>query len=394
MASFTDLINFSRASVAYSWNSSGNLVSSAVNVPRFDYTPMAGRDPGLLIEPSVTEENRFCIASTTDYTAVGGAVLTNLTLNALGQFPGLQIASGGSVSDYAANGSGKGVSVVAGETRLIEAYYRTGTSGSARFVTYNSTTAQSTVLQGVPGSLVSQTPNAGVVTIVSDDLLRDGVTRRLRMKWVPAASGTAVLRVGPNSTTPGNNIILLGWFTQVSNCFTTPIITTGSTVTRAADVVTIKDTGYWLNNTEGSFLGKFRFSYEDTNTGDQVLFFRINESTYTTPGHTVFLGTLGSVTGRLNYTLTTSTTATTVQGTANDYYPGYNQLVNLGISYENGVFALCFNGGTVYSGVPVGAMPDVSTYSLTLGGTSPVTVLSFKHFPMPATAAQLQAITA
>lgn len=394
MASFTDLINFSRASVGYYWDASGNLVQAAVDTPRFDYTPMAGRDPGLLIEPAVTEENRFCIASTTDYTNVGGAVLTNLTLNALGQFPGLQIASGGSVSDYAANASGKSVPVVAGETRLIEVYYRTGTSGSARFVTYNSTTAQSTVIQGTPGSMVVQTSTAGVVTIVSDDVLRDGLTRRLRLKWVPAASGALFLRVGPNSTTPGNNIVLLGWFTQVANCFTTPIITSGSTFTRAADVVTVKDTGYWFNNAEGSFLGKFRFSYEDTNTGDQVLLFRLNESAYDTPGHTVFIGTLSTVTGRVNYTLETATAATTVQGTANDYYPGYNQPINVGISYEDGAFALCFNGGTVYSGVPVGSMPDLSAYSLTFGGTAPITILSFKHFPMPATAALLQAITA
>lgn len=51
-------ITFTRASVATSFDSTGTLVSNAVNAARFDYDPLTLASRGLLIEPERTNHNR------------------------------------------------------------------------------------------------------------------------------------------------------------------------------------------------------------------------------------------------------------------------------------------------------------------------------------------------
>lgn len=390
MASFSDLLNFTRSSVGYYFDSSGNIVSAAINEPRFNHTALSGRSPGLLIEPSVTELNTRTKADSTNWTNIG-CTLTDLTLNAMGQFPGLRVAATVASSNRVRIPT---MASTNGENRLVEVYYRPGTSGRIRVQFTNNTNGNNSTYTAAIGGSSSITSTAGVITLVSDSLTRDGVTRRLRLKFVPNADAASLfIAVGPDSAVAGEDIIVLALFTQIATVFTTPILTSGSTVTRAADVASVKQAATWFDNTAGTFVGDFRFSYEDTDIGDQVVFFRLNSGSYTSLGHSCHLGTLSTATGRMNYRLETATGVTTVLGTTTDFASGLDQTAKVGISYNTTNAKLCWNGGTVYSGVPVGTLPDMTAYDMVLGGTAPITVLSLTYRPNLVSNATLQAMT-
>ena len=394
MANFADLITFSRASVGWYFNSSGNLVQAAINEPRFDYTAISGRQPGLLLEPAATEDNPRTTVTTSTVASTGTLTVTDLTLSVFGVFPGVLCTSNGTLANTARVTSANGFAVTSGVERTVEVYYRVGTSGRCRVILFNNSSSTTSIINGVAGSLTVNTSAAGTVTIVSDQLTSDGLTRRLRLRFTPNASGTILLGVGPDSATVGHTVTFVTYFTRVGNVFTSPILTSGSAVTRSADVATVSQAATWFDNSNGTFFGEFRMSYADNGLVPEVLLFRINSGTYASLGHSVFVGTFDTATGRPNYRLETASGDITVQGGANDYSPDSDIAVKASITYSVTTAKLCFGGGTVYSGVPLGSLPDMTSYNLTLGGAAPVTVLNLNYKPSTSSNAELQALTA
>ena len=394
MANFSDLISFTRASVGYYFNSAGNLVQAAINEPRFDYTAVAGRAVGLLIEPAATEQNKTTNATIANTSVVGTPTRTDLTLNALGQFPGLGVASSGSLTDVVRlPNTTNAVAVTNGQPRVIEVYYQAGSSGSLRLVVANTTAGTTSIVAGAIGSAAVTATTAGSLTIVSDTVLKDTLTRRLRLKFTPNADGALTFNLGPNSATVGQDIVYLAAFTQLGSIFTTPILTSGSTVTRAADVAKVIKVGTWFNDLYGTVYGTFRFTYEDTDLGNEVSFWRASFGGYQTNGHACVLSTFSTATGRPNYHCVTDTTNNILSGSASAYSPGQDLSITVGISFDSASTKLCYNGGTVYTGVPSGNLTDVSTFDMVLGGTAPITVLALVCKPNLSTAAELQTLT-
>lgn len=392
MAAFSDIVTFTRSSVGYYWDSSGNLVKAAVNVPRFDYTAMTGRLPGLLVEPAETELNLYSVVNDTRYGDVG-CTHTNLSLNALGVFSGVSVISAGSVNDRFRILNANGATVTAGSTYKVEVYYRAGTSAGMR-VSFNIVGNGSTThFGGNYGNFTSITTALGTASLVSDDLLKDGVTRRTRLLFVPNASGVMTTAMGPNSSTVGDSVVFLGLFVQAGTVFTTPIITSGATVTRAADVATVTNVSTWFDNSKGTLYGNFRFNYSDTGIGNEVQLFRLTSGGYLTTGHSVNIGTVSTATGRPNYQLTNSSGTNSLNGNPTEVSPGSAVAAKVAVSFDSGVMKIATNGGSAFTMTPVGSPPDVSGYNLTFGGTAPLTILSFNCIPNTVDNATLTSLT-
>ena len=395
MASFADLITFSRASVGWYFNASGNLVQAAINEPRFDYTAISGRQPGLLIEPAATEENLKTTVSTATVTLPSGATATDLALNVFGVFPGLQVTSSdGNLQAVARTSLTYAFTATTGVSKTIEVYYRAGTSPTYRVSLFNDTTTNVSLFSGDIGAGSVSSTGTGAITKVSEQLCADGLTYRLRLIFTPSESGPVRLGFGPHTTTVGLNAIFVTFFVRTGSVFSTPILTNGSTVTRSADVASVTQASTWFANNSGTFFGDFRVSYADTGTVPEVALFRINSGSYATLGHSVFLGTFDTATGRPNYRLETSSGVVTVQGGSTTYSPGSDVAVKAAVTYSDTVAKLCFSGGTVYSNTPLGTLPDMTSYNMVLGGLAPITVLNLNYKPSTSSDTELQALTA
>ncbi len=395
MANFADLITFSRASVGWYFNSSGNLVQAAIDEPRFDYTAIAGRQPGLLIEPAATEANPRTTITTSVVSGTGSLTATDLTLSVFGVFPGVLCTGAGVGSNVArVTNNINGFSVVNGITRTIEVYYRVGTSPNYLLNLFNATNSNTSTMSGVIGAPSVFTSAAGTITFVSDQICSDGLTRRLRVLFTPNADGIIRIGFGPNSTVVGQTITFVTYFTRVGSVFSSPILTNGSAVTRSADVASVSQASVWFNNSNGTLFGDFRVSYSDNSLPAEVQLCRINSGAYNSLGHSVYLGTSSPDTGRPTYRLETASGVTTVEGAAGAYSPNSDVSIKSAITYSSTTASFCFDGGTVYSGIPTGSLPDMTAYNMVLGGAAPITIMNLNYKPATSSNSELQALTA
>ena len=91
--------------------------------------------------------------------------------------------------------------------------------------------------QGSIGSLAVSGTSAGSISILSDILLGDGLTRRLRLGFTPAITSTHSLGIGPFTTVSGETIVVLGVQIETGSFATSYIPTTASAVMRAAEAI-------------------------------------------------------------------------------------------------------------------------------------------------------------
>lgn len=245
------MVTFTRSTVGHGFDVTGAIVASAINVLRLDVDPVTLAARGLLLEGSTAELIPQSAITTTWWVNFGSPTLTYLTLNALGQFPGVQVASGGAVADRIGLRATAPIACTSGTEMQIDLYYRSGTSGRLRWQALDDASAAVCRITGVIGALSVTTATGGTMAIIEDVALAGGTERRLRVSFIPNFTGAFRLSGGPDSAVAGESVILLGLFVRAEDHQGSPIITTAGGLTRAADFASINP-GPWFNAAAGT----------------------------------------------------------------------------------------------------------------------------------------------
>lgn len=328
-------VTFTRASTGWYFNSSGNLTSAATDVPRFDYGVPGGVVLfGLLTEKASTNNllwsRDLTQASWTptnatvalDQTGINGSANTASSITAT--------SSSATVCQTFTHASAPTISTVY--------LKRISGSGAVSITQDNNSTTTATVLTGSwqRFSKSQQTltnPTFCVNVSTSGDVVAMDVAQS-------EVSGTA----------------------QVS--FTSPIITTSATVTRAGDSVSITPTP-WYNKSSGAI----RFQYRQSSSGtDVVSIFGFNNSGYGLSVNNSNASFCGVAIGSSLYNAT--------EDAACSY------------SAPGGVFASSLNGVSKGTG---GAIANTAT-SLSFSGQGSSWAQKFQYWPYPLTLSQLQSV--
>lgn len=127
-----------------------------------------------------------------------------LGLSAVNGYPGYAIASGGA---YWHRASYLTLSAEAGDSYAITLLLRAGTSGAVRLWVRDLTANVDHDLSGV---LETLSGTSGGLSITSNTLMGDGLTRRIVARHDAIAAGTLEFAVGPFSNVVGADVIVIG----------------------------------------------------------------------------------------------------------------------------------------------------------------------------------------
>ena len=258
--------------------------------PRFDHDPATGESLGLLVEESRENIMTYSAATTSNWTNAA-ATLTDLSLNALGVFPGVRAASLGQVYQGI---NTPAVTLTDGTTYTVTFWFRAGDvnpSNMIRFLLRNDTDAKvSTVIKTSTStnyedvSAYSQsegTTGAPTnVTILSVEKLSDGLTYKMSVSFdAVGVDKSHVFGIHTNSTVSGESIIALGLQLEEGAFPTSYIPTEGAAVTRGADAASISGTNF-----SGFYSGSEHTIFSDSTVQDT----EITQFVWTLRGGTYF----------------------------------------------------------------------------------------------------------
>lgn len=251
-------VTFVRQTGATVTNELGLIERVGNNVPRFDHTydsTGAIRSLGLLIEEQRENILNRSEVTTSNWTgSTSNTTYSNLSLNALGIFPGVEVTSTTGAAWHRRT-TGSNVPFVSGTQYAVTFYYREGTSGRARLqFRYNS---QESYVQGpANGSAWSIQQTLGSITNVTTTLMDGQSTYKTSYIFTPNFTGVADMGIGVGlEGSPGVTIIALGGQVEVGAFPTSYIPTQGLPVTRLADRATIDGQNFssWYNQIEGTY---------------------------------------------------------------------------------------------------------------------------------------------
>lgn len=270
----SDVVTFSRSSSATFINSSRNIETAAVNVPRFDHDPVTGECLGLLIEPSSNNLFSYSAGTKSNYTLSSTGTFTDLTLNALGVFPGILIQSSGS--------TGAGITSNTFSYSLTESVFTVwmkddGTThpvfrigiedtldGAFKYsyVQYNSGDLDNINSYSVTNF---DTFSFGEISLLSVKGAGDNVIKIVFtfLKGAMNFGFSAKAFVRQQSSTVGEAITFLGWQLEENKTYASSYIpTNGTSATRSADLAAITGANFssWYGNNEGTAFAEAEFS--------------------------------------------------------------------------------------------------------------------------------------
>ncbi|MEZ5779559.1 MAG: hypothetical protein R3E44_14485 [Paracoccaceae bacterium] len=223
-----------RASAGTGFYTDGSIVSYAPDAARFSSEPAnPGAGLGLVLEP---HRSNLLVQSEGGVGAwsSSSATLGGLALGALGRFSGVSVASTGATWNRAI----RNIALAGAMSHVLTAFVRAGSSGSILVMFKNATTGKSSQAAGPLGSLSASDDGAGAVAVLGDALLADGLTRRLVLRFTPAAGATHSIGIGPGSAVPGQSVIVLAVQLEAGSEATSYMPTTTAVATRLADAVT------------------------------------------------------------------------------------------------------------------------------------------------------------
>ena len=365
-----DLITFTRSTTGTYLGSDGLLKSAAIDEARIEYDA-SGNCLGLLVEEEKTNLLAYS-AVTEGGWGQSGSTNTNRNDNVLGVFSGLNVVSNGQTWNRATIGA----TLVSGNTYATTVFYKEGTAENVR-ITCRANGAESTI-GGQAGSLNVGGEYAGPLTLLNEEDY--GGIRKVTFLWVPGSSSGVSFGIGPNSDVSGESVIAYGAQIESGSFPTSYIPTSGSAVTRAADVASLAVSEFGYNQGQGSL-----FVYANAPDGS-------NENRLTQ------LVTNGGSSNRvvdlhrdINSISMYNGTSTLTGGT----FDASNDIKAAGV-YKSGSYALVSDGGsTVTNSDTTVNTPD--TLMLGANGSSARQlnghIKSIQYYPLRLSNAQLQALT-
>ena len=275
-------ITFSRSSVGTYMDDNGLIKTAAADEPRFDHDDVTGESLGLLIEESRTNLIPYSVVNTTNWITTGGTPVS-LNLNALGVFPGVRISSNGFTYHGIRHPN---ISLTSGTTYTATWYFRKGDinpSNKFRAIVRDQLNSKVTSFEKSSASTdygdissYSFNENTDATTnfeILSVDTLADGLTYKLCIRFDASTSSDYRFMFQINSTTVGETIIALGIQVEEGEFPTSYIPTSGSTVTRNPDNVTMTGTNFsdFYNQDEGTvYVSQKLRAVQDTSRNNLV----------------------------------------------------------------------------------------------------------------------------
>ena len=229
--------SFARASSGTFFGSNGLLQTAATNVLRLQYNPITLAFNGLLIE---TASTNLILQSETFDNASWTKTNASATSNSVNAPTGTLLAD--TITASATDGNfSQTFTAVSGTVYTWSCFVRAGTSNTVRFscqataavfvVTFNLATATTTTVSGT---------GTASITAVGNGWFRCVATA------TATASGTGAFQI--IVPTNGQTAFLYGAQLEARSSASSYIVTVGSTVTRAADVISGADTGLVYSN--------------------------------------------------------------------------------------------------------------------------------------------------
>lgn len=287
-ASFT----FTRASTGYYYDSSGTLVSAAIDAPRFDYNPTTLEIKGLLIENAATN---LCLQSQTFDSATWTKANITVTANAVNA-PDGTLTADEFIENTVSGTHGVVESNIAtliplGTTYTFSVYIKAGVgtrrcqvifAGSAfvgQYTNFNFQTETVNASPGISSVKVDKLPNGWFKLTATSATTVDNSSFNalIRLCDTDVAANRSYLGDGTSS------IYVWGAQIELGSVGTSYIPTVAATASRSADVLSIAGanfSGMW-NATEGTVkvvgindgpvFGKY-FSINDGTSNEEIYF--------------------------------------------------------------------------------------------------------------------------
>ena len=230
----TGPLSLDRASAGTYIDPSGVLRVANADVARYDYS--TGRR-ALLIEPAATNLLTHAMSNLASGWSVSSATVQGLSLNALGLFAGVSVASQGAGWNRLLHTAQ--VSLTAGNAITISVWARLLTSPTLRIVLRNETAATESQVQLSGGTVTALTQVAGALSAMSATLQPDGLTWKIAVTLTPGANGSLTLGIGPGSAVAGQSIAALAAQIENGSSATSFIASSGAVTVRAADAASI-----------------------------------------------------------------------------------------------------------------------------------------------------------
>jgi hypothetical protein len=377
----TNLVTFTRAGDGTYVDSDGIIQTATANTPRFDHNPTTGESLGLLVEESRTNlitysENfnfwgsyrttvspnaaispsgqlnatKLNVTTDTGYHAktkffTGGTYIVSIFAKA-GEYSGIQIAGSASVNDYACFNLVNGTAYFAGTNVTDEKIENFGNGWYRCSATLSLTN--------------------GIIFVA----ITDGIST----SWLPSFAGS--------SATDG--IYIWGAQLEAGSFPTSYIPTTGTALTRSADVASItgSDFSNIYNASEGTLYAEAKGKGQGNTSSNSV--FQVDD---------------GSINNRIlliNDDESTTNSGVVIGGVATLYTasPSFTTGVNKNtIAYKSGDTGTSLNGSTVITDTP--GIPTVNVFRIGSDGfgTSNHTIKRLTYFPERLPDSSLQNMT-
>ena len=258
-------ITFIRGGIGTRVNKNGLIETLSANQPRFDYDPISGECKGLLIEESRTNMLTYSIPSSGTWSSIN----TDITSNSIISPDGTQNASlvKGSTTALSTKYINLNSSITSGQTYTQTFFVKAGTTNYVQIAPstgFSSNYANFELIGN--GRIGNSTVSSAFIQAFPNGWYRIGVTEtatstvsgRMLLSTASSLTSTRLPSIIPYSFYVWGAQLELGVppSTFPASYASSYIPTSGSTVTRNPDLVSIEGTKFssWYNQTEGTFL--------------------------------------------------------------------------------------------------------------------------------------------
>ena len=369
------------------------LMTAPAGVPRLDYNPTTGQALGLLIEESRTNLVFPSIPPTTGYGFTTNITFTaNSAISPDGTINATQFAITGASST-----AGLGITASSATTYTISAYFKAGSISVVTLAIGDNVTTNgfrgTFDLIAVTASGVSLT--GGTYTSSSISPVGNGWYRC----FVTGITGTSPTRVYYSTTASTGNFYIWGAQLEAGSFATSPIVTAGAQVTRAADQASMTGTNFssWYNQIQGSLYAEYQTNNPSSGSGGgtYVVPLGVNDNSGTITNYLQITYPSGSGTS----VLAESYAGGAAQSSSNTTVyvsPTYNKAV-IFYGYHN--LGICCNGNLPIINTSAISPTGINTLSIGKGYLTTSTfnlnghIRKLSYYPQALTSANLQALT-